>query len=135
MGPYLDETEINQGQEAFLALTQQLRHLLISIDFYLQRYENDHEIPSQKRTDLETALVTLASVPSELGEVIRRWKQGLPRVVSQHGVQDTMLNELWITMDVVSAMLLREGLDLDPYNSYKATQAYGELVRINALLS
>ena len=121
---------IAQGDTAFLALAQQVGHLLELAEFYFQRYPEEKSRIQQ----LETAVATLGSVPYQLAEVIRRWKNDEPRVLDRLGVEVSLLNELWITMEATAYFFNAQEISVDPYNQVKAYRAFQDLVRINRVI-
>lgn len=135
MNAALRESLISTGDEAFLSLTQQIQHMLDIIDFYMQRYQPTgsakHDGLALKHDQLKEMINTLGTLPYQLADVLRRWKQGDPRVLSRLGVELTLINEIWITLEVTTVFFIQHDLDLDPYNRMKAEKAVRELVRVN----
>lgn len=134
----LKNSLLAEGDQAFLALTQQIHHLLDLIDFYMTRWpvtdDRAGDSIAFKHEQLKLAINTLGSTPYQLAEVIRRWKHGEPRVLSKLGVELGLLNEIWMTMEVTMLFFIQADLSLDPYNRSKAEKAYKDLVQVNKLL-
>ena len=135
MTPQLKESLINTGDEAFIALTQQIQHMLDLIDFYMQRYRptgsSKHDGLAFKHDQLKEMINTLGSLPYQLADVIRRWKHNEPRVLSRLGVELGLINEIWATLEVTMLFFIQHDMDLDPYNRSKAEKAVRELSRVN----
>lgn len=135
MNAQFKESLINTGDEAFLALTQQIQHMLDLIDFYMQRYQPTGSSKCDglalKHEQLKEMINTLGSLPYQLADVLRRWKQNEPRLLSRFGVEFGLLNEIWITLEVTMLFFIQHDMDLDPYNKSKAKKAFDELIRVN----
>lgn len=126
---------ISTGDEAFLSLTQQIQHMLDVIDFYSQRYqptgESKHDSLAFEHEQMKPMIETLGSLPYQLADVLRRWKHDEPRILSRLGVQLTLINEIWATLEVVTLFFVLRHIELDPYNRTKAETAVFELQRVN----
>jgi hypothetical protein len=135
MNAQLKDSLIATGDEAFLALTQQIQHMLDLIDFYMQRYQPTgsakHDGLAFKHEQLKEMINTLGTLPYQLADVIRRWKHNEPRVLSRLGVELELLNEIWATLEVTMLFFIQHDMDLEPYNRSKAEKAFRELVRVN----
>lgn len=135
MNASFKESLINTGDEAFLSLTQQIHHMLDLIDFYMQRYQPDgssrHDGLVVEHDQLKEMINTLGTLPYQLADVLRRWKHDEPRVLSRLGVELTLINEIWATLEVTMLFFIQHNIDIDPYNRSKAERAFHELVRIN----
>ena len=134
----LKDSLLAQGDEAFLALTQQIQHMLDLIDFFMSRYKVTSDAKdgglALQHEELKQMINTLGSVPYQLAEVIRRWKHNEPRVFSKIGVELSLLNEIWATLEATMLFFITRDIDLEPYNRQKALRAYTELCRVNKLL-
>lgn len=119
---------------AFVSLMQQIDHMLDMIHFFMTRYPPNTASLALKHESLKDMVSTLGTKPAELAEVIRRWKRGEDRLISWAGVQSEMLNELWITLDVLLNFFSQEGIELHPYNHFKARRAFNELVQLNRIV-
>ena len=135
MNALLKESLINTGDEAFLSLTQQIHHMLDLIDFYTHRYLLDglskDDSLAFKHEQLNEMINTLGTLPYQLADVLQRWKHDEPRVLSRLGVELTLINEIWATLEVTMLFFIQHDIDLDPYNRSKAEKAFHELVRVN----
>lgn len=129
---------ISTGDEAFLALTQQIQHMLDLIEGYMKRVrptgDSKHDGLAFKHEQLQEMITTLGSLPYQLADVLRRWKHDEPRLLSRLGVELTLLNEIWATLDVTLVFLIQHEVHIDPYNRLKADKAWRELVRVNNCL-
>lgn len=138
MNSQLKESLISTGDQAFIALTQQIQHLLDLIDFYVVRYPVDDSKKCDglalKHEELMEAVNILGSLPYRLADEIRRWKHEEPRILSRLGVEIELLNEIWCTMEALFLFFTRQDIDVHPYNRSKAERAFAELVRSNRLL-
>lgn len=135
MNASLKESLINTGDEAFIALTQQIQHMLDLIDFWMNRYQPTGAVKDDavafKHDQMKEMINTLGSTPYQLADVLRRWKHDEPRVLSRLGVELTMINEIWITLEVTMLFFIQADMNLEPYNRSKAHRAVIELLRIN----
>lgn len=135
MNASLKGSLINTGDEAFLSLTQQIQHMLDLIDFYMHRYQPTDSSRDDgiafKHEQLKEMINTLGTLPYQLADVIRRWKHDEPRVLSRLGVELTLINEIWCTLEVTMLFFIQHDMDLDPYNRTKAEKAIRELTRVN----
>lgn len=122
---------VNSGHEAFMSLVQQIDHMLDVIHFYMTRYPPDTISLEHKHEWLKEMINTLGSKPNELSEVIRRWRHQEPRVISRAGVEIGILNEIWITLDVLQGFFDHDRIDVHPYNKLKAKAAFNSLVSVN----
>lgn len=122
---------VSSGSEAFLSLVQQIDHMLDVIHFYMNRYPPETLSLEHRHDHLKDMINTLGSKPNELSEVIRRWRHEEPRVISRLGVEIEMLNEIWITLDVLQKFFDHERIDTHPYNRLKAKSALKTLLSVN----
>ena len=128
------DTIVNSGNEAFLSLVQQIDHMLDVIHFYMNRYPPETISLEHKHEWVKEMINTLGSKPNELAEVIRRWRHEEPRIISRLGVEIEMLNELWITLDVLQEFFDREHIETHPYNRLKAKLALKTLLSVNNVI-
>ena len=134
----IKESLIASGDSAFISLTQQIGHLLDVIDTYLLTNpvtpSEIHDGLAIKHEELSMCVTALGTMPRQLADAIRSWKNGSPRVLSRLGLELEVLNEVWLTMSSLTIFFSREGIDLHPYNHLKAEAAFNDLVRVNKLL-
>jgi len=119
------------GETAFVAVVQQIDYMLDVIHFFMSRYPDTTISIAHKHEWLKDMINTLGSKPYELSEVIRRWKHEEPRVLSQVGVELNILNEIWITLDVLFEFMKREDIGCSPYNHLQARIAFAALRQVN----
>lgn len=135
MNASLKDSLISTGDEAFIALTQQIQHMLDLIDFWMHRYQPTgaakDDAVAFKHEQMKEMINTLGSTPYQLADVLRRWKHDEPRVLSRLGVELTMINEIWATLEVTMLFFIQHDMNLDPYNRSKAEKAIRELTRVN----
>ncbi len=131
----IHENLVRLSESSFLSLTTQIDHLFTLTIFYLDRYPSDGE-PGRNLQDLEVkkTVDNLASLIGQLSDTIKRWKHGEPRVLSKLGVELNILNEIWANCNALIYFLVSHEIDLEPFDSIRATAAYHALVKCNNLL-
>lgn len=129
------ESLITRADEAFVSLAQQIHHMLDLIDFYDQRYLSNPNSSGRcgvfMRGQLMEMVNTLGALPHQLADVIRRWRHDEPRILSRLGVEVTLINEIWIALDVTLRFFINQNLDVHPFNYHKAKQASICLTSVN----
>ena len=127
---------VHQAEVAFIVLTTQVDHLLDLVSFYLDRYPFDGtESSLLKTSELKTTIDNMASLSSQLAEVVSRWKSGDDRVLSRTGTEISILNELCVNINSLCYFLVWEEIDLEPFDLGQAEDAVHILVRSNRLLT
>ena len=137
----MDKSQLNaslviQADLAFVGLSQQINHLIDLADRYQRAVPDAKQTLSRshKCLDLSKTFKPMASLLSQLAEVLRRWKQGEPRVLSVLGVEVELLNELWAHCEALTVFFIREDLELHPFNRSKAHYCLMTLLRINKII-
>jgi len=134
----LKESLVLTAETSFMALTQQIEHLLDLIDFYMRRWpvtdSAKHDGLAHKHEQLKLMINTLGTLPYQVADQIRRWKHDEPRILSRLGIELELLNEIWITMECTMTFFIKHDMSIDPYNRTKAEKAFQELIRTNKLL-
>jgi hypothetical protein len=134
----LKESLVVKGQGAFLNLTVQIHRMLDVIDLYFAQNPvtvgKKSDTIAFKQEELKLAINVLGSVPYQLAEVVRRWKHDEPRTLSKIGVETTLLNEIWATLETTNLFFTLEGIDTAPFDRELANKAFAELITVNKLL-
>lgn len=121
---------------SLLVLLHQTNHMLDRIEAYLEvsRRKNSSKTHQIHLEQFSAMVETLGSVPTQIGDVITTWQSGQPRVLSVEGVEETLLNEMWITLEICLVFFVENGFDPLPFNQLKALQAYKELLKFNRMM-
>jgi hypothetical protein len=122
-----------QADGAFLFLVEGIDDLLNAAQFYAERYPTMTRSDEIKMANLNIATRDLGTLPRAIGGEIQGWKRDDERMLSKIGVETQLLNELYITIEVMMEFFISEGIDLK-FSLPQVKQAYHELVRCNRLL-
>jgi hypothetical protein len=128
------ESLVAEAETSFLIVVQQVDHLVDLIHFFMSRYLAETLSLEHKHDWLNQSLQLIAARLKELGDVVVVWKTGQPRLMTRLGVELSILNELYLTVKTTAGFLLREGLDLHPFNPYKFNLAWTLLLQANRVL-
>lgn len=93
--PPLSNDLVSVAGVAYLHLMDQLDILFSHATFYVERYPCATASDVMKTVELARCINELARLPTELGEVVKNWKQGIPNSISREGVELDLLNEIW----------------------------------------
>lgn len=132
----LRDSLVQQAEENFLILTNQLDHAFDLVGFYLDRYPSDGSQSRRlKDRELTTTAENLAMLINQLAEVIKKWKHDEEQVLSRTGTEINVLNEIWANVNALIYFLISHGIDLEPFDLPRFTAAYYVLTRCNRLLT
>jgi len=125
---------IYRAEEAFISLMTQLDCLFDHTSFYLDRYPMDTISATFKSRELNKTIKNLATLSSQLAEVIKRWKHGEDRLLTKLGTEIAVLNEIYANMMALIYFLTSHEIDLEPFNHDRFRYAFTVLVAANRKL-
>lgn len=135
MDQALRENIVHNAWTAFMGLMEQIQYLLDAAEVFIKAHPAGDSYSNQmKHYGLSSMIGTLGTTPVPLAEVIKRWKHDEPRVISAVGVEETLLNEIWCSVDPLVLFLIREKIELFPFNLQEARMAFMKLVHANRTL-
>jgi hypothetical protein len=126
---------VHGAEAAYIELMRQLDFLFDQASFYLQRYPCNTVSDVMKTVELSTCISFLGRLPSDLADVVKCWKQGIPTSISRDGVELDLLNEIWANVQGLIYFLVSHDISLDPFNIAKTTEVFYILVRANRSLT
>jgi len=128
------EALIEQAELAYIDLMGQLDHLFECANFYLQRYPSFTLSEDRKQLELKRTVEELGTLPTQLADVIKKWKTGQPQLLSPHGVEIHLLNEIWVNVQALVYFFISHEIDLYPFRVSRAKVAFQALVQANRLI-
>jgi hypothetical protein len=131
----LRERHIKIASTAFIALAIEIDRLLDTCAIYFNDKPISRPTDRTKREDLRTAVLNIMSITRALADVIKRWKQGIPQIVSCEGIEIYLLNELWANIYAVLYFLRSEGISTKMFDDEGALEAFSALVTSNRSLA
>jgi hypothetical protein len=87
-----------------------------------------------KHADLSRTIQALGKLPLQFADQLQCWKKNEPRLLSREGIEQEILNEVWITLEVLFLFFIGNDVDVHPYNRQKAEVAFNQLRRANRIL-
>ena len=132
----LRDTLVQQAEASFISFTTQIDYLLDLVGFYLDRYPPDGSLGClMKSMELKETIDNIASLTSQLADVVTRWKEGQDRVLSRTGTELNILNELNANAQALIYFLLSNHIDLEPFDVAEASTSFILLTKCNRLLT
>ena len=122
-----------EADAAYFTLIEQVTALLDVATAYCEA-TSLKDVHSKKVQWVQATFTPIASLITQLSEVIRRWKHEEPRVLSQIGVELEILNELWVHLESLMILFLRDEYPLRPFSPKSAEIAVKVLRRTNRMI-
>jgi len=132
--PELRENIIQQADESYFSLMQQMNFLFDQVSFYLERYPVITVGDEMRTNELNSTITELTGEITLFAESILAWKSGTPRRLSPQYVEHFILVEIWAHVQALSSFLLRHNIDLEPFDHKETSKAISTLFRANRLL-
>lgn len=131
----LREHQVKAAGIAFVSLAIEIDHLLDVCAIYLDGKPPRQKSDGMKRRDLRLSVQYITSITQALADIVKRWKQGLPQVVSMEGIELYALNELWANIQAVLYFLRSEDINTELFDDDAALEAFSALVTSNRALA
>lgn len=134
METVLRESLIAQADDAMLRMFKHINIMLEAAHVYAARNPAITATDKMKHKELKQVVFDLGSIPKMLVGEIGRWKRGDDRILSRHGVEVNLLNELYANLESLLWFYMREGIEAPGFSLDDSKACYYELLRCNRLL-
>lgn len=134
MNTTLRDSLINQADDAFFTLADQVNDLLDAAQIYSDNHPVITKSDMVRTSELNTAVKDMGQLLRQVAGEIARWKNEEERVISQMGVELEYLNELRVTIEATLLFFIFQNITLSRFTLDIANRAHADLVRCNRLL-
>lgn len=121
------------AEQAYMILAVEVSYLLDVISAFADA-ESLKNIHSLKIQWVQDSYRPLASLITTLSEAIVSWKNNRERLLSVQGVEIDVLNEIWVHVESLMILLLREQYPLRPFSPKRAEAAVKKLIEVNRVM-
>ena len=132
--PELRESLILQSEESYFSLMTQLNFLFDQISFYVDRYPIITVGDEMRTNDINSTVKELTGMVTLFSKIMHEWKSGMPRGLSPQYVEHFVLVEIWAHIQALASFLIRNDIDLEPFDHKESSKAISTLFRANRLL-
>lgn len=122
------------AEQAYMILALEVSYLLDAVSAFADA-ESLKNIHSPKIQWVQDSYRPLASLVTILSEAIVSWKNNRERLLSVQGLEVEVLNEIWVHIESLMILLLREQFPLRPFSPKRAEAAVKKLIEVNKVMT